>query len=228
VLKNLLMTRRDRHSLVPRLWSNEELRRIAPLFTGDILNVSAWKDGDREGGHYKDYFSSASSYTISNWRSSHGYQGNDSEIIINLEESIPEVYNRKFDAVFNHTTLEHIFDVFRAFNNLCELSRDVVIVVVPFMQFLHWKEGYLDYWRFTPYALRALFERSGLRCVYESVFDRPNHSVYVLSVGSRHPEKWMEKLSYTPHDWLRVGKGNVRNDLLAVLSEKIYALLKRV
>lgn len=31
----------------PRLWSNSELKKIAHLFEGWVVNVSAWKDLDK-------------------------------------------------------------------------------------------------------------------------------------------------------------------------------------
>ena len=224
VLKRLFIRGPDREFLKPRLWSNKELRRVAPLFEGHIINVSGWKDRDREGGFYKDYFSSSASYTISNWFGSHGFQGKEGEILLDLEADLPEELKRKYDVVFNHTTLEHIFDVFQVFQNLCELSKDIVIITVPFLQRLHYREGFSDYWRFTPYALRKLFERNGLHCIYEAACNMPNHSVYVFSIGSRFPEKWSEKITFQPQDWLKLGIGNVRNDIVQVFSEKVYSL----
>ena len=66
---------------LPRVWSNRELRRVGSMVRGDVVNVSAWQDSDKEGGHYKDYFPNASSYTITNWRTeARGYQGTPGEI----------------------------------------------------------------------------------------------------------------------------------------------------
>ena len=39
--------------------------------------------------------------------------------------------------MFNHTTLEHIFEVNTAFDNMCAMSNDVVILVLPFAQVQH-------------------------------------------------------------------------------------------
>lgn len=223
-MKRFFLPGVDRVSRKPRIWSNKELRQLAPLFAGDVINVSAWKDEDKEGGYYKDYFTLATSYTVSNWYGTRGFQGVDNEILLDLETVLPDHLKKRFDVVFNHTTLEHVFDVFQAFKNLCELSRDVVIVVVPFMQLLHYKQGYSDYWRFTPYTLRKLFEQNKLCYIYEAAYDVPNHSVYIVSIGSRFPEKWKDKISYQPRDWLKLGKGNVRNDIVQIISEKMYSL----
>jgi len=178
----------------PRIWSNRVLSTIAPLFTGSVINVSAWRDEDKEGGRYSDYFSNASGYSISNYTGDCGATGRQDEVALDLSEDLPQNLHRAFDVVFNHTTLEHIFDVRKAFANLCEMSRDVVIVVVPFMQPSHIKSSYEDYWRFTPQALRRMFTEQGMQVVFESS-NHPTHAgVYVLAVAARDPDKWRGKL----------------------------------
>ena len=49
-----------------RIWSNKELKKIAPKFSGDVINVSGWVDEDKEGKIYREYFVNANTYTISN------------------------------------------------------------------------------------------------------------------------------------------------------------------
>lgn len=74
-----------------------------------------------------------------------------------------EIANR-FDVVFNHTVLEHIFDVNKAFENLCKMSKDIVIVVVPFCKNKYAEYG--DYWRFTPLAVQKLFVKNSMDLIY--------------------------------------------------------------
>lgn len=101
--------------------------------------------------------------------------------------------------VFNHTVLEHVFDVRKAFRNLCDLSKDVVIVVVPFAQVQHDSGGYQDFWRLCPSGVRALYRENGLDVVYESRNDESNSAVYLFFVGTRYPERWRGRLpSFTP------------------------------
>ena len=173
----------------PRLWSNDVLRQIAPAFTGSVINVSGWRDEDKQGGHYRDYFSSAASYSISNMG---GYRGEspDTAYMLDLEANLPLELERRFDVVFNHTTLEHVFDVFSAVRNLCAMTRDVVIVVVPFMQEQHAHDDFSDYWRFTPLGIKALFRAHGLETVL--LCSTPGHrsAIYHLAVASRHPAEW--------------------------------------
>ena len=46
----------DRIFRLPRIWSNRELAKFAPLFQGSVVNVSAWKDFDKERMYYREYF----------------------------------------------------------------------------------------------------------------------------------------------------------------------------
>lgn len=184
----------DRMYLLARYWSNRELRKIAPVFRGDVVNVSGWDDRDKEGGRYSSYFSAASSYKRTNYRGFRGYAGEPGEIPLDLTAPLPEELRGAFDVAYNHTVLEHIFDVRTAFANLCAMSRDVVIVVVPFSQVQHESDSYGDYWRFTPSALRKMFEAEGLTVIYESESPDRDAAVYLLFVASRHPERHRESM----------------------------------
>jgi hypothetical protein len=174
-----------------RQWSNTELRRWGPLFKGSIINVSGWEDKDKEGGCYVNYFPNRSSYLISNIGRARGWSDSGNEIFLDLSKDLPQHLKERFDVVFNHTTLEHIYDVRKAMANLCALSRDIVIVIVPFLQPLHWEPGsYGDYWRITPFALHSLFNENGFEIVYDSHNDNPVTNVYLFCIATRHPEKW--------------------------------------
>lgn len=136
----------DKKFRVPRIWSNRELRRFAGLFEGDIVNVSGWKDMDKEGGFYRDYFSNASTYTITNYNPDKtSCKEKEPEIVLDLENRLPDELVSRFDVVFNHTVLEHVYDFRTAFHNLCLMTRDIVIIVVPFLQQMHVHDNYGDY-----------------------------------------------------------------------------------
>ncbi len=179
----------DRLFRLPRIWSNQELIKFAHLFRGDIVNVSGWKDIDKEGRHYRDYFINADSYSITNYKSEiYGFQGYKNEIFLDLEDLLPPKLLHRYDVVFNHTTLEHIFNVQNAFSNLCKMSKDVVIIVVPFLQPYHTDYG--DYWRFTPSCISRLFNENGYQVLYLSFNDHPRCSVYIFTIASKNPLKW--------------------------------------
>jgi hypothetical protein len=178
----------DRKYRLPRTWSNQELKKFSDFFSGDVVNVSAWKDDDKEGRKYKDYFINASSYTITNYKKeARGFQGLEGEIFLNLEENITNNLKEKFSVVFNHTTLEHVYDFKKAFENLCLMSNDIVILVVPFLQEMH--SDYGDYWRFTPLAIKIMFEDNDMTVIYSSFNEHKKSSVYLFFIASKKPEK---------------------------------------
>ncbi len=185
----------DRVHRLPRIWSNRELMRVAHLCHGDVVNVSAWKDIDKEGRRYRDYFVNARSYWLTNYAADvKGMQGFENEIYLDLEQPLPDNLSRRFDVVFNHTTLEHVFDAFTAFGNLCQMTRDAVILVLPFLQQYH--SSYGDYWRFSPLAIKRLFEKNDLEVVYQSFNDHARSSVYIFTVASRQPDRWREHFNW--------------------------------
>ena len=190
----------DRKFRLPRVWSNDELRRMGSLFAGRVVNVSAWKDEDKEGGFYRDYFPNAESYHFTNYSGDAGFQGMDEEIFLDLTGTLPDELVGAFDVVFNHTTLEHIFDVMKAFENICAMSNDLVVIVLPFAQIQHETTTWKDYWRFTPSWVREAFGRQDMEVLYVSANNDKNAAVYVYAVASKHPERWVGKLPKSPLD----------------------------
>jgi hypothetical protein len=186
----IAMMRREYTEFAPRPWSNRELRRFAHLFVGDVIHVSGWEDRDKEGGFYRDYFSKASSYELSNFGGARGTSPL-TDVAIDLEAQVPSELVGKYDVVFNHTTLEHVFDFRGAFARLCDLSKDVVIVVVPFAQVEHWERGsFLDYWRVTEFGLERLFTENELMPLYIAGNHNPIYPTYFFAIGSRQGHKW--------------------------------------
>jgi SAM-dependent methyltransferase len=183
----------DRRFRLPRIWSNKELAKFAPLYSGDIVNVSGWKDIDKEGKRYKDYFINASSYSITNYKTeARGFQGFEDEIFLDLEEDLPENLLQKFDVVFNHTVLEHVFEAEKAFTNLCRMSKDTVIIVLPFLQEMHTDYG--DFWRFSPLCVKRLFEKNQFNLQYLSFNSHRNSAIYVFAIGTKYPDKWASEI----------------------------------
>ncbi len=184
----------DRQFRVARIWSNREIKKLSPLFLGEVVNVSAWDDRDKEGGRYEEYFTNASSYHYTNYTGHRGIQQQKNEYFVDLANDLPSELRERFDVAFNHTTLEHVFDVQKAFSNICNMSKDVVIVVVPFSQMQHETDSFGDFWRFAPSCLREMFRRNGLKVIYEAESKNKKAAIYLLFVGSRHPERWKDKL----------------------------------
>ena len=84
------MRRARRHEVRPREWSNRELAKVAGQFDGAVINVSGWRDEDQRGGHYRDYFSRASAYAVSNFKGTKGMEDQSGDaVFIDLEEDLP-------------------------------------------------------------------------------------------------------------------------------------------
>ncbi len=222
----------DKKFRVPRVWSNRELEKFGHLFSGKGVNVSGWKDIDKEGKKYRDYFSNISEYWITNYKSeARGFQGNqENEIFLDLEEDLDESMHDKFDVVFNHTVLEHIFDVNKAFENLCKLSNDIVIVVVPFLQEQHAEYG--DYWRFTPLAVEKLFQKNNMDMIYINYNDASDDSIYIFAIGTKNKDKWnkIEKDSANQKKVINkfmLGTKVIKNSLIDTVKAKLSCIFKR-
>jgi hypothetical protein len=185
------MRRARRYEVRPREWSNRELARIGGQFDGAVINVSGWRDEDQRGGHYRDYFSRASAYAVSNFKGTRGMEDEDGTgVFVDLEGELPEALRGKYQVAFNHTTLEHVFEIRKAIENICALSTDAVILVTPFLQSVHFEEGaFGDYWRPTPMCLNRILADNGLTTIYQSSNDNPWHYVYVFTVAVRDPQR---------------------------------------
>lgn len=170
----------------PRIWSNKQLRMLAPFFAGAVINVSGADDDDKEGEKYQSYFKAASSYSISNWSTEfRGYKGRDGEILLDLES--PEISHSlvgQFSTAFCHTTLEHVFNVRQAVKTLCSIATDHVVVVVPFAQVEHGPPNFGDFWRFSPMGLSRLFEEEGWRTSYLAGNLHLNSAIYLFYIAS--------------------------------------------
>ena len=114
------------------------------------------------------------------------------EFFLDLEADLPQSFVKSYDVVFNHTTLEHVYEFRRAFANLCLLTRDILIIVVPWLQPQHTSYG--DYWRFSPTALGRLMADNGLHPIRLRWNTDRKSSVYVFGIGTRNPAKWRESI----------------------------------
>lgn len=181
----------DKKFRLPRIWSNKELKKFAHLFKGNVINISGVEDKDKEGLKYADYFTNANSYCISNWKTeAQKYKEGNNEILLDLTKRLDRKLINKFDVVFNHTTLEHIYNVKEAFKNLCLLSKDIVIIVVPFLQQMHLGKDYGDYWRFTPLCIKNLFNENNYKLLYLSFNNHNKSSIYIFAIASKRSNLW--------------------------------------
>jgi len=171
-----------------RSWSNEELAKFAPLFSGKVVNISGGGDSDKGGRRYRDYFTASSEYSVSNYGK---LAGLENEFALDLElKVLPGELKDRFDVAFSHTVLEHVYDFETAVANLVAMSSDVVITVVPFLQSFHHDEWYSDYWRFSPAVLKRVFDNHGLKTLYLTWNEDPLGNLYVFHIASKRPAQW--------------------------------------
>jgi hypothetical protein len=171
-----------------RTYSNVCLKRILTLLNvTSVLNVSGWDDGDKEGGRYADYFSQkVDKYEVSHFENDYLRSDTDiSKLVIDLEDINYQAVE-KFELVFSHTVLEHVFDQHNAFRIMCSLAEKYVVGVVPMINVLHWEETYGDYWRFTPHGIRKLFENNGFKLVHLEIGPTSSISQYIIFIGARN------------------------------------------
>ena len=214
----------DKNRIRPRNFSNAMLSKYAHFFSGDVINVSGWKDGDGEGGYYRNYFKNSSSYTISNVRGQGKGLGSASdynEIEIDLLGDLDAKLRGRFNVVFNHTTLEHIYDFKKAFSNLCELSSDIVIIVVPVMQQIHHTADFGDYWRPTTMTIAKMFIENGLEPLVISCNDQPFAPIYCFTIASRKPGEYLKY--FDKHIDFEMGRYNYGSSLM---NECVQNLIK--
>ncbi len=179
-----------------RFYSNQILRQYCQAFTGDIINVSGWQDSDKQGNFYRNYYKSYSKYTISNIYGVNGMPENISSeidsIFLDLNNPIPKTLKSRYDVVFTHTVLEHIYDTQQALENLAALSKDVVITVMPFSQSVHYTNSYSDFVRLTPYYLKKFFEEKGFTVLLSTANENPYYTVYIIFIVSKFPERYKD------------------------------------
>lgn len=201
---------------IPRFWSNDELKKFAFMFEGRVVNVSAWEDKDKQGSEYSRYFSNSAEYWVTNYKSDmRGLSGLNNELYLDLEAELPDDLSERFDAVFNHTTLEHVFNLHQAVDNLVKMSKDILILVVPVMQQVHvaptsgsvYNSEYGDFWRFTPQAIERLLRERGMTVCYMSFNTHRLASVYAFCIATKNPEKWVDSfpMAYSHVDYSAVG-----------------------
>lgn len=194
-----------------REWSNGEIKKIAPLFHGKILNLSGGTDSDKCNSFYKKYFSNATQYDVSNYMQiSEGFK--NGIFHLDIEKKIKRKLVKRYDLVFSHTVLEHVFQIQDAIKNICLISSDYVLTVVPFLQSYHHEPWYNDYWRFTPQALEKLFLKEGFRTIYYNWNEAKIGNIYICHLCAKEDnqniEKKIKKLNHL------FGPGHLRDKLL--------------
>lgn len=137
------------HAISPeRKQSNAILKAWCADVTGDVLSIGSGGDIDKQGRHYRDYFTKASKYVTSDV-----VPGCD--LVVDVRD-MREIPSASFDAVFCSGVLEHVDDCHKAVREIWRVLKadGLLLVGVPFKQPNHRAPN--DFWRFTGDGLRYL------------------------------------------------------------------------
>lgn len=134
--------------------SNAWLRTHCPAIRGNVLSAGSGNDADGEGDCYRNYFSSAASYTTSEVSADYGC---DLTLDIRFMSGIK---SGAYDCIYCSGVLEHVDDFRAAFDELTRvLAGDGILLLgLPFRQAIHMAPQ--DYWRFTEFGIRHLLGSS--------------------------------------------------------------------
>jgi hypothetical protein len=135
--------------------SNLLLRDWGKDITGHVLSIGSGTDEDKQGGHYRDYFPKAESYTTSEPKPSQ-----HCDLVLDVRDlGVSQCLVGKYDALFCSGVLEHVDDIFQAVVQFDLLLRPggILLVGVPFNQPSH--RAPQDFWRFTEDGLKYLLGR---------------------------------------------------------------------
>ena len=133
-----------------RKTSNKWLRAVCKDIKGDVLSLGSMSDIDCEGGHYRDYFKSSSSYLTSD-------VSEKAEIVLDARD-MSSITDRRFNCVFCSGVLEHVDDFMKAVSEITRVltTGGTLLLGVPFRQPIHSIPD--DFWRFTPFAIEYMLK----------------------------------------------------------------------
>ena len=134
--------------------SNKWLRDNCRDIQGRVLSIGSGSDMDKEGGHYRDYFPTATSYTTS--EVSEEFK---CDLILDVR-SMPEIEDESYDCIFCSGVLEHVDDFQAGFDELTRILKTdgILLLGLPFRYPIHM--GKQDFWRFTVYGIEYLLKHS--------------------------------------------------------------------
>ena len=154
-----------KHEYVPgvsrnRKESNKWIQKHAKNIKGDVLSIGSGDDRDGAVNNYRDYFSSASSYTTSEYESPW-----NTDLRLDIRD-MSEVSDERYDCLFISGVLEHVPETEKADSEIKRVLKKggVLLLGLPFRQAIHSQD---DYWRFTEYGIRYLFGDMRIRSMHE-------------------------------------------------------------
>jgi len=137
---------------------------------------------------YKEYFLHyADTYIGVDWTNT--LHNSKADIVSNLNEKIV-LDNAYADTIISLSVMEHLCEPQIFLNESFRILKEggTMIIQVPWMWWIH--EIPYDYFRYTPYGLKYLFEKAG----FQEVYVQPMSGFFTM---------WFLKMNYFSSRWIR-------------------------
>lgn len=140
---------------------------------------------------YKDFFLQyASKYIGVDWTNT--LHNSKADVISNLNEKV-EISDNCADTIVSLSVMEHLCEPQIFLNESYRILKNdgVMILQVPWMWWIH--EAPYDYFRYTPYGLKYMFEKAG----YKDIHIQPMTGFFTM---------WFLKMNYFSLKWIKGSK----------------------
>lgn len=146
-------TNRRAHNWIVYDSSDRFLEKFTPLYEGTLYDLGAGESP------YKDFFlRHADRYVAVDWTGS--YHDTKADIAADLNKPLP-IESEVADTVVSLSVLEHLCEPQMMLSEVFRILKrgGVIVLQVPWQWWIH--EAPYDYFRYTPYGLKYLFEKAG-------------------------------------------------------------------
>ena len=102
------------------------------------------------------------------------------EIVVDLNQPIPESYHGNYDCVIDTGTLEHCFNVSTAFINMCKLAKSdngVILTAAPMNKMNH------GFWNFSPCLYADFIEQNNFILLFLGAYCVENAEIKQIEIS---------------------------------------------
>lgn len=160
---------------------------------------------------YKEFFLQyADKYIGVDWTNT--LHNSKADIVSNLNDKI-ELPDKYADTVISISVMEHLCEPQLFLNESYRVLKDggVMILQVPWMWWIH--EAPYDYFRYTPYGLRYMLEKSG----FTDIHVQPTSGFFTM---------WFLKMNYFSLRWIK--GSNIRRNLTKMLLTPFWYIAQKL
>jgi SAM-dependent methyltransferase len=160
---------------------------------------------------YKEFFLQyADKYIGVDWTNT--LHNSKADIVSNLNEKI-ELPDQYADTIISLSVMEHLCEPQIFLNESYRILKDggMIVLSVPWMWWIH--EAPYDYFRYTPYGLKYMFEKAG----FKDIHVQPVSGFFTM---------WFLKMNYFSESWIRGSK--IRQGVTRALLTPIWYLVQKL